>query len=184
MYIQPWDDHRVREGGLPIKICCEIGIIQSDDELLEVFLLVALDVGPGLGSSRGQDFVPLSGSALLDLALDLLEGFSLGVLLAQDAESAEPVDGLVLDKVLLVVVGQAEAGGAVSSEGSLEAEEDNVFELPVVLVGDEFLEVLLGDVGLSLVVDVQEQFLPGEHLVHPQPSGLDCDSHKNNNYFK
>ena len=54
----------------------------------------------------------------------------------------------------------------------------------MVLVGDEFSQVLLGDVGFALMVDVQEEFLSGEQFVDPQSSGLDCDSHKNNNYFK
>ena len=54
----------------------------------------------------------------------------------------------------------------------------------MVLVGDQFSQVLLGDVGFSLMVHVQEEFLSGEQFVDPQSSGLDCDSHKNNNYFK
>jgi len=56
----------------------------------------------------------------------------------------------------LVVVVQAEASGSVSSESSSESEEYEVFDVAVILVGDEFLEVLLGDIWFAFVVDVEE----------------------------
>lgn len=84
----------------------------------------------------------------------------------------------------MVFIGEAEPRGPVPSEGSLEAEQHNVLGLPFVLVGNQFLKILLRHVGLSLVVHVKQQLPTGEQLVDSQSSGLDRDGHKNNIYFK
>jgi len=138
----------------------EIGIIQSDNEFFKIIFLGLLDISPGLGFFGGKDFVLLTSSTLLDLSLDLLESFTLGIPLSHNAESSETVDGLILHQVLLVIVGQAESRRSVSSEGSFESEQNDVLGLPVVLVSDQLSQVLLRYVGLSLVVHVKEQFLP------------------------
>ena len=70
--------------------------------------------------------------------------------------------GLELHLVLLVFVSEAEAGRSVSTEGGLESVKNNVLGFPVILVGDQFPEVLLRDVGLALVEDVEDEFLSGQ----------------------
>ena len=130
-------------------------VIQSGDELLEVFFFGTLKISLGLDLSSGEHFSLLSTSGLLDLAFEFLLGLTLGVPLGEDGQATKTVDGLILDQVLLIVVGEGEAGGAVTSEGSPEAEEHYVLGLPVVLGSDKLPQVLLGNVGLALVVDVQ-----------------------------
>lgn len=77
----------------------------------------------------------------------------------------------------MVIVGECESGGPVTSEGSSETKENDVLGLPVVLGSDELTQVLLGNVGLALVVDVEEQLLAGQQLVHSQSAGFDGDGH-------
>lgn len=152
-------------------------IIRSDDKFFEVVFLGLVDVGSGFCLFGGEDLVPFSGSALLDLPLQLLEGFTLGVAFGDDGEASEPELGLVLDQVLLVIVAEAEAGGTVTSEGSPEPVEHYVLGLPVVLGGNGFAEILLRHVGLPLVVHVQQQLTASQQLVDSQSPGLDGDRH-------
>jgi len=77
----------------------------------------------------------------------------------------------------LVIVTQAESSGSVTSESSSESEEDKVFNVPRVFVGDEFFEIFLGNVGFAVVVDVEEKFLSGKEFVNSESSGLDGDGH-------
>ena len=79
---------------------------------------------------------------------------------------------------MLVFIGQNEAGGSVSSEGSSESEEDEVLGIPIELGRDEILEIFLRNVGFSLVVDVEKKFSAGEELVNSESSGFDGDGHK------
>ena len=140
---------------------CEIGIIQSDNELLEIIFNSTLDVSSGLSLLGGKDLVSFTSSALLDLSLDLLKRLSLGGLLAQDLLTTKLVDGFVLNKILLVFVGVAEASCSVTSENGSESEENQVLGVPAILVSDEILKFFLGNGGFALMIDIKEEFLSG-----------------------
>ena len=47
----------------------------------------------------------------------------------------------------------------------------------MVLGSNELTQVLLGNVGLALVVDVEEQLLAGQQLVDSESAGFDGDGH-------
>jgi hypothetical protein len=115
----------------------------------------------GLDFAGSQHFTFFSSSGLLDFAFELFLGLTFGVALGEDGCSAEAVDGFVFHEVLGAVVAEAEAGGAVTSEGGFEAEEDDVLAVPSVFVGNQLAEIFLGDVGFAFVVDVEEEFLAG-----------------------
>lgn len=51
-------------------------IIQSDNELLKIFLFGLLDIGSGLGLFGCQDFSSLTSTSFLDLSFQLLESFT------------------------------------------------------------------------------------------------------------
>ena len=154
----------------------QIGI-QSHDQLLKILLLSLLNVVLRLHLPSSQHLPLLSTTRLLYLPLQLLLSLTLRVLLGQHRQSSETVVGLILDQVLLVIVAQTETSGSVTSEGSSESEEDKVLDVPLVFVGDEFLEILLGDVGFAFVVDVEEKFLSGEEFVDSESPGFDGDGH-------
>lgn len=139
-----------------IGLCALNMIIQSEDEFLEVVFFSFFDIVFGLYFSGGQNFSLLSSPRFFDLSFELFLGFTLGVALGEDGGSAETVGGLVFDEVLLAVVAQAEPAGSVSTEGSLESEQHDVFGFPVVFVGDQIAKLLLRHVGLALVVHVQQ----------------------------
>jgi hypothetical protein len=56
----------------------------------------------------------------------------------------------------LVVIAQTEASGSVPSESSSKSKEYEIFYVPLVLVGDELLEILLGDIWFAFVIDIKE----------------------------
>ena len=91
--------------------------------------------------------------------------------------SSESVDGLEFDHVLLVVIDKDEPCRSMTTEGGSESIENNVFGINSILFGNKFLEIILGDVGLSLVEDIEENFLPGQNLIYPEPSCSDGNGH-------
>jgi hypothetical protein len=78
---------------------------------------------------------------------------------------------------LLAVVREDKSGGSIASEGSSESEENNVLGFPLVLRGDELSEIFLGDVGLSLMEDVEQQLFSSQEFVNSKSSGFDGNAH-------
>jgi len=83
--------------------------------------------------------------------------------------------GLELLGGLLVVVDEAESGGASSSEGSLEAEKDHTGRLGLVGGSNGLLELRTGDVSLSGVDDLNDHLPPGEEGVADELPSADSN---------
>ena len=78
----------------------------------------------------------------------------------------------------MVFVEEGESGRSVSSEGGSEPIEDDIFGVTLKLLGEEFLEIVLGDVGFSFMKYVKKDLFPREDLVDSESSGSDSDGHK------
>ena len=65
-----------------------------------------------------------------------------------------------------------------SSKSSSESIENKIFGVTLKLLGEEFLEIVLGDVGFSFMKYVKKDLFPREDLVDSESSGSDSDGHK------
>lgn len=98
-----------------------------------------------------------SGTAgLLALVLRLLECLPAPLLLLGESLPHESVLGLELQKGVLVVVDDAEAGRLATAELGAEAEEHNELGVGLVHAADDALELGLGDVRATGVDDVDD----------------------------
>lgn len=143
-------------------------------------MLSLVNISSFLTLFSSQHFTFLSTSGFLYLSLQLLVHLSLGVSLVEDADSSQPEVRLVLHQVLLIIVNQSESSRSVSTEGSSESVKDDIFGFVVVLSAEQLLEVFLGDVGFSFVIDIEDKFSSGEKLVNSNPSGFNGYGHNNN----
>lgn len=128
----------------------------SCDDFLKIIFLGLFDIGFGFDFSGGQNLSFLGTSGFLDLSFQLFLWFSWGVFLGENAGLSESVVGFILNHSLLSFVSEAESAGSVSTESSLESEQDDVLDFPSKLLGDEFLELGLGYVGLAFVINVEK----------------------------
>ena len=70
--------------------------------------------------------------------------------------SSKSVFGFVLQEIVVVVVDQAESGSSATTEVGVEAEENDVLNISLELLGNEFTDSFLGDISLAGVEDFQD----------------------------
>ena len=111
-------------------------------------------------------------SNLISLGLKFLSGLSVVDLLFNDFKSSKSVFGFVLQKIVVVVVDQAETSSSATTEMGVEAEEDDVLSISLEFLGDEFTDSFLGDISLAGVEDFQDHLLSGEKSVQQELLGF------------
>jgi len=120
---------------------------------VQLLLLAGLDLGLFLTSD------------LLSLGLKFLSGLSVVDLGFEDFHSSKSVFRFVLEEIIVVVIDQNETSSSATTEMSVEAESDDVLDISLELLGDEFSNSLVGDISLAGMEDFQDHLLSGEKSV-------------------
>lgn len=82
------------------------------------------------------------------------------------------------------VVDEGETGALAASELGPEAVNDDVSAVALVLLGELFTELLLGDVGELRVDHVQQHLLTGKQLVRQELAGTHDETHMGREFFR
>lgn len=133
----------------------------SGNEFLKILILGSFDVGLCFNFTSCQHFSLLCSSWFLYLTFQLFLWFSFRISLGYNSHSSQPVNGLIFNQVLLIIIRKCKSSWTVSTKCSSKTKKDYVFRLPFVFGCNQLSQILLGDIRLAFVVDVKKKLTTG-----------------------